>query len=646
MHLGNSLGERASSDVLAVEKNRDGVLSGIHSLVGYMVGTISSVLYLNIRNFARWSFDGNLNVFTTEGLVITSLVNRANGEVEVLDEGVSRPSSRLDVNVVGGSLDGLSVEGNGNVVSSGVLGLVGAVIGSVTVVLDVTRNRASWAVDLNNERISSLLHVVSVLVLSLDGEGGREGVEVSGLETRSISDGLGSICSRLDVDNLGGVAYVVEIDRVGWVALDDSNVVVSRVGRLVLNSPGTVVVISDFRSNQGKRRILNNNVEEVSTSCLGATISEGSVDGENLRLSSLVTILKTRSIGPALVGAGEGGGLTNVNSVRSLSDRLTVEGDLDNVISWVDGVVGAGVSSVLVVEDITRELLTIWVRDGNYVRVSSNRDQITKTVARLNGENSGGVALTTLQTRTISEALGGVRLGLVDVDTEGTGLDVLSIESNADSVGSSFASGVGNFVGSVTVVGSVGRELLTAGGSDLDRERVTTNRNASIGSISGFNGEVGLNTSLVSRFKTRTIGKALSGDGGALKELLLLATSFHIEVISVVGDVGHVGQLISFVDHIMRIQQHGDVHVVQSLLHTHTGITDRVVGEVSRKVLTGIRQNRLNRLTICPGRTASAKAQMALPLCQSLVKLLMLYSGILDLTHSKSSFLAELPSAT
>lgn len=199
--LGDVLAEGAATDVLAVEEDVDSVVTRSQSLVGNVVGTIAFVLQVNSRELTRRSADVDLEVFSTESLVGASLVDRTNGEVEVLDEGISGPCSRLDVDVVGGSLDWLSVESNGNVVTTGILGLVDARVGTITVVLDIARNRSGRSGDLNLERITPLLHVVAVFVLGLDGEVGREGIEVTGFKTRTEGKRLRGICSWLNVDD-------------------------------------------------------------------------------------------------------------------------------------------------------------------------------------------------------------------------------------------------------------------------------------------------------------------------------------------------------------------------------------------------------------------------------------------------------------
>lgn len=347
---------------------------------------------------------------------------------------------------------------------------------------------------------------------------------------------------------------MVEVDRVGGVALDNADVVISRVGGLVLHGPGAIAVVSDFRNDQGEGRIFNDDIEEITTGGLGSAISIGGVDGEVLRLGGLVSILETRSIGPALVRAGEGHGLTDVYRVGSLGNVGTGEGDLDDVISRVDGVVGTGVGTVSVIEYIAVELLAIRISNSYYVRVSTYGDQVTNAVAGLDGEDGRSVALSAFQTRAIAEALGGIGLSLVDENTERAGLDVLSTEGDADDVVTSFTGSVGDLVGTIAIIGSGGGESGSRGGSNLDGEVVASDRDTSVGSVAGLYGERSLDTGLISRLQTRTVRKALSGDRSTLKELLLSATSLHIEVISVVRDVGHVGQLIRLVDHIVGIQ--------------------------------------------------------------------------------------------
>lgn len=61
--------------------------------------------------------------------------------------------------------------------------------------LDGGRDGTRGAHDLDLEWVSSLLHGAVLLVASLNGEVGGEGVEVAGFETRTVGDRVGSISS-------------------------------------------------------------------------------------------------------------------------------------------------------------------------------------------------------------------------------------------------------------------------------------------------------------------------------------------------------------------------------------------------------------------------------------------------------------------
>jgi len=339
--------KRTSSDVVSIEEHINLVVASIGSLVGNIVSSISLIFELNIADWSRGSGNIDLNIFASEGLVLSALVDSSNAELKVLDESVSRPCSRLDIHVVGGSLDRSSVESNGHVVTTGILGLVLAVVSTIAVINNIARDRSARSVDFNDERIASFLHVVSVLVLGLDGEGSREGIEVSWVKTRSEGQALRGISSRFNVDDLGGSLDVIEVNWVGRVSGNNSDVVISRIGRLVLNSPGTIVVILNLRNDQFGVRIFNDDIEEISSSFLGGSISKSSVDGEDLRVSGFVTIFETRSISPALVGAGELHRLFNVNLVGCLGNVGSTKGDSDEVLSRVDWVVGTSVRTLL-----------------------------------------------------------------------------------------------------------------------------------------------------------------------------------------------------------------------------------------------------------------------------------------------------------
>jgi len=290
--------------MMSIQQHIHLVVTRIGRFVGNVISPIANVLYLSLGN-PRRPVDLNFNLFSPKSLVGSPLIDRANGEVEDFDESVSGPSAGLDVDVIGGALDRLAVEGDADVVATGVVGLVCAVVGAVAVIDNVAGDGAGGSHDLYFERVASFGHVLSVFVFGLDGELGREGVEVAGVETGTVGERLGGICAGIDGDGLGRILNVVKVERVGRVACNDGNVVGSRIGGLVLDVPGTIPVVSDFWFNEIEVGILDDYIEEIAAGRLGSTIGVDGMDGEVLRVGGLVTILESRTIGPALVWAGK-----------------------------------------------------------------------------------------------------------------------------------------------------------------------------------------------------------------------------------------------------------------------------------------------------------------------------------------------------
>lgn len=147
----------------------DGVGSTLVEGVAGGVGSVSVVSGVDFN--AGGSADGDSEVVSTEGLVVSALVSRLDGEVEGGESRKSSIGSRLAVDCDGGALDGLSLESDVDDVVSGNIWVVGDSVGSVSVVDNLRRGLRSVRVaDGHSEVVSSVVAWVSVLVDGVDGE--------------------------------------------------------------------------------------------------------------------------------------------------------------------------------------------------------------------------------------------------------------------------------------------------------------------------------------------------------------------------------------------------------------------------------------------------------------------------------------------
>jgi len=291
------LGEWRSLNVVVVNGDRNRVLTSALERVLGVVQTIVAILKFTMNFILSWSgniyFDGS----SSNCHRLVTLVAGEHDKRVGINSRVSGPGARGNVNVESRSFDWNIIKGHGNVMNSSVLGLVSNVVSSITIVNDLGFNRTIWTLDVNIKVVTSFLSFVSVFVTGFNGEGSWVGVEESRFETRTICDTVGGICSRIDFNINRGVLEVVVEERLSWIPEYDVNVVVSRISWLVLTSVGTVVVVLNVSRNHVMVRILDEDIEVVTSLGFWLSVWKNGVNGEHARVSALVSRLKTRTFG-------------------------------------------------------------------------------------------------------------------------------------------------------------------------------------------------------------------------------------------------------------------------------------------------------------------------------------------------------------
>jgi len=323
---------------------------------------------------------------------------------------------------------------------------------------------------LNFEGVASLGHLPSLLIASLNSELSRESVEVSRLKTRAIGDRGGSVSTSLNEDVNRRALYVVVVELLGGIALNDIDVIDSRVARSVGDGIGTITIVLNISGDEAEIGILNVNLEKITTSAAWATIGANSNNTELRGLSSLVTLLNTGSLNVGFEGRGHVGVLANVDTVRGLGNRLTEESNLDDVLTMISGVPGGLIETVLLINYFAAGFLTIRIDDANSEGVTTTVNANAVLVASLNSELSGLVSLSVLNTRTIDKALSGIRGSTVDHDGVGRLANVLTVEGNADIVLSLHGGLVFHGVGAIAVIDGLRWDRRTVGGTDFNGE--------------------------------------------------------------------------------------------------------------------------------------------------------------------------------
>jgi len=180
--------------------------------------TIVMVLKVHVNLFLPGSSDINLDWSSTNGHRLISPVASQKNKGIRFNAGIGSPGARQYVHVEGRALDRGSIQCYSDVVNSGIFRLVGNVVGTVTIVLNVGLDRSVRSLNVDIEFVTSFLTLVSVLVTGFNGKVGRVSVQVSGFQTGTLGNATGSVCSSFNGNVGRGVLDVVVVQWGGWVA--------------------------------------------------------------------------------------------------------------------------------------------------------------------------------------------------------------------------------------------------------------------------------------------------------------------------------------------------------------------------------------------------------------------------------------------
>ena len=344
---------------------------------------------------------------------------------------------------------------------------------------------------------------------------------VLGLNSDGVAHaGVVSISTLEDGDGLGGVLDGITIQSGG-------DGVLSRLVNRVLNIVGTVAVVGDL--GVGSRGASNLDLAVVTGD--GVTVN---IAGEDLEEGGLVVegTLQPGALGPRLGGIR---GSLNGGLEGGILDLVTVEGDVDVIVSGVGDVVDSVNSSVTVVLEGglngsvgTGDLDIIWLTTvGGGVSVG---------VDTVDGEGEVTASLATDKTGSVSPGVLGA--GTLHQNVEGRADNVLTLKLDDNLVAASLGGSVGRLVVSVLeVLEGSSLDILRAG--DLDMEPVSLAANLGGVTLNVLSAdEEGVLLAGTSSLNTRSVSGGAGSDGGSL------ALSILLEVVTEVRDVGHDGVLI------------------------------------------------------------------------------------------------------
>lgn len=282
-------------------------------------------------------------------------------------------------------------------------------------------------------------------------------------------------------------------------------------------------------------------------------------------------------------------------------DGGSVEVDVDLVVSWSSDAVFDVVGSVSVVSNGGGDGLGS--TDGHFEGISSSVDSVAVWVHSGDSEGKNVVCLSSVESRSFSERLGGVTL--LNEWVEGRSLDVLSGQSDGDGVESRGWWDIPSSVSSVSVVLEVNVDGSRVVANDFDVERIVSSWDWVSVLVLGLDGEGRvLADSGSSSLNTRSGGGGVvsvgSRDGGRVGASLNgLSAEGDGDVVGSDGD-GGVGDGVESVSTVVLVEVNGlsgtvgdvDGELVSANDDGVTEVVDGVDGEGSSVVGVGLDESR------------------------------------------------------
>ena len=388
-------------DGLALEVHRDVVGSGLGGVELDIVGAVVVVLDVGV-DVAMGAMDLDVEVIATVSSGLALGIDGVDGELAglVIDEAVEGGTlgprvggirGGLDVDLLGGVLDGLLVQGGVDVVVTGVLGVVLHGVGTIVVVGDAGL-KVLRAGDLDLEGIAAIVAWLAIGVDGVDGE--HRGLQgLTSLETGSLRPRVAS-AGGLDEHTVGaaldGLLIEGDVDKVVAGGVDP-------VGTI----EGTVVVVLQVGIGDllGALHLHNEGIASV-LDVVALGVDRVYPEGRILAGSGT---LHTGAGGIRVAGLGA----LSVNRVRAALDVLTPQLDADGVFASLgDGVLG-GVLAVAVVADLGVHV-AIRAVYGNVEHIAASGQLLIEAVLGDNLEVSGGEGLGPLQPGSVGIAESGI----------------------------------------------------------------------------------------------------------------------------------------------------------------------------------------------------------------------------------------------
>jgi len=327
----------------------EGYLEGVISLGGESKrSSVCSIVVVTGLNLNTTLVGHHDEVISSKILVASVFIAGLDRESEVGESSCGVISSRSAVEMEGGIFDGLVLKSDLDFNRASFLSGISDGVGSISVVNNMRLNFLVGAVDLHNERITTVISGVSVIVKGMDGESGW-------LVVPQLLDSLTLGIRFVWID----VPFDVWVERsiFDWLVVErDVDGVVSGRFDLVSDRVGSVVVVVEIGSNG--LRSSDGNLERISSRLDWVSVRINGVDGEGARLLGL-SCDQSRSFSPRFARVG----VFHQWVIRTSFDVLVVEEDFDSVSSGLSWCVDRVISSGMVVLELADQRGSVGSRD-------------------------------------------------------------------------------------------------------------------------------------------------------------------------------------------------------------------------------------------------------------------------------------------
>mmetsp|Transcript_1639 Transcript_1639/g.2063 ORF Transcript_1639/g.2063 Transcript_1639/m.2063 type:complete len:207 (-) Transcript_1639:1026-1646(-) len=202
---------------------------------------------------------------------------------------------------------------------------------------------------------------------------------------------------------------------------------------MILDSVSTIIVVSNISIKRFSFWANNFNINWASTVLARVAFVINSVNGVVSWFSSCVSILKTRSFSIGVFPTSCTIRSLSIDRVRTVCNRFTLQVDFNLVGTNIKWLVRTRVSSVTIVFLFDWNI-TKWTSYLHFKWLSTSGNRLTILVLHFNSKRSFLSNFCSFQTRTISQAFGGINSSWFDENLESTSRKMFVFKSHSNIV--------------------------------------------------------------------------------------------------------------------------------------------------------------------------------------------------------------------